>query len=320
MSRSLRVVFAGTPDFAARHLSALLSSQHHVVAVYTQPDRPAGRGKKLQPSAVKQLALDHQLPVYQPASLKEKAAQQQLERLNADIMVVVAYGLLLPQAVLDIPSFGCINVHGSLLPRWRGAAPIQRAIWAGDAESGVTIMQMEAGLDTGPMLLKSRHQLSPQETTTSLYIKLEALGPKALLTVLDDLVHYQTHAVAQDDSLATYAKKLTKDEGRIDWHSDAAQLERNVRAFSPWPTAWFEVSGFKGNQSTVKVLSAEAIESDGITAPGTIIKASTTGIDIACGSGVLRVLTAQVPGKKAQPAASLINGYGDVFCNGKQLS
>lgn len=320
MSRPLRIVFAGTPDFAACHLRALLNSQVDVVGVYTQPDRPAGRGKKVQPSAVKELAIEHNLAVYQPASLKEAAAQQQLQRLNADVMVVVAYGLLLPQAVLDIPNFGCINVHGSLLPRWRGAAPIQRAIWAGDAESGVTIMQMEAGLDTGPILLKSHYQLSPQETTTSLYEKLEELGPKALLTVLNDLSHYQTHAVTQDDTQATYAKKLTKDEGRIDWTDDATQIERNVRAFSPWPTAWFEISGFKGNQSTVKVLRAEAISIDAKTAPGTIISASANGIDIACGNGLLRVLTAQVPGKKPQPATSLVNGYGDVFLKGKQLN
>lgn len=319
MSEPLRIVFAGTPDFAARHLRALLNSPHQVVGVYTQPDRPAGRGKKLQPSAVKQLALDHQLAVYQPASLKEATAQQQLESLDADVMVVVAYGLLLPQAVLDIPKLGCINVHGSLLPRWRGAAPIQRAIWAGDSESGVTIMQMEAGLDTGPILHKSRCQLSPQESTTSLYEKLEELGPTALVTVLNDLPHYQAHAVAQDDAQATYAKKLTKDEGRIDWTDSAAQIERNVRAFSPWPTAWFDISGFKGHQSAVKVFSAETLSDDTSAAPGTIVNASTKGIDIACGSGVLRILIAQVPGKKAQPAASLINGYGDVFSNGKQL-
>ena len=320
MTQPLRVVFAGTPDFAARHLAALLDSSHQVVAVYTQPDRPAGRGKKLQPSAVKQLALTHDLAVYQPQSLKSADAQQQLAELDADVMVVVAYGLLLPQAILDTPKLGCINVHGSLLPRWRGAAPIQRAIWAGDRESGVAVMQMEAGLDTGPVLHESRCAIASDETSATLYAKLESLGPTALTAVLDDIKHYQANARPQDEQFATYAKKLSKEEGRIDWSTDALQLERNVRAFFPWPTAWFDIDGFKGNQSAVKVLSASVLPYDGAAPPGTLINASANGLDIVCGEGLLRILTAQVPGKKAQPANTLVNGYADVFSEGKRLT
>lgn len=320
MGQSLRVVFAGTPDFAAEHLRQLLATEHHIVGVYTQPDRPAGRGKKLQPSAVKQVAIDHELPVYQPASLKSDEAQAQLQQLDADVMIVVAYGLLLPQAILDIPRYGCINVHGSLLPRWRGAAPIQRAIWAGDNESGVAIMQMEAGLDTGPVLHETRCEISAVETSATLYQKLEKLGPQALITVLNDLQNYLSQAKVQDESKATYARKLSKEEGRIDWQDSARQLERNVRAFFPWPTAWFDVDGFKGGQSMVKVLRAEALQSQTKATPGTIINATGDGLDVACGEGVLRILEAQVPGKKPQAVATLVNGYGNIFYQGKALA
>ncbi len=321
MSQPLKIVFAGTPEFAARHLQALLASKHQVVAVYTQPDRPAGRGKKLQPSAVKQLAQQHELPVLQPESLKAEEAQRELAQLDADVMVVVAYGLLLPQRILDTPRYGCINVHGSLLPRWRGAAPIQRAIWAGDEKSGVAVMQMEAGLDTGPVLHEVSCDIAADETSASLYQKLEALGPDALITVLDELEHYRNQATPQNNDQATYAKKLSKDEGRIDWNLSAQQLERNVRAFFPWPTAWFDIDGFKGNQSMVKVLKAQSLPSTTQnTAAGTIVSATAEGIDVACGDGVLRILEAQVPGKKPQPVATLVNGYADIFSNGKQLS
>lgn len=319
MTQPLRIVFAGTPDFAARHLEALLASQHQVVAVYTQPDRPAGRGKKLQPSAVKQLALEHDLPVLQPNSLKADDEQQQLAQWQADVMVVVAYGLILPQVILDTPRLGCLNVHGSLLPRWRGAAPIQRAIWAGDQQSGVAVMKMEAGLDTGPVLLEQRCDISAKETSASLYHKLEGLGPAALVTVVDDLENYLSQAKPQDDELANYAKKLTKEEGQLDWQANAEQLERNIRAFNPWPTAWFSAEGFKGNQSAVKVFEAEVIENPNDVIPGTIINASAEGIDIACGTNALRIHTAQVPGKKPQPAATLVNGYPSIFNKGNQL-
>ena len=229
----LKLIFAGTPDFAARHLAALLSSGHEVVAVYTQPDKPAGRGQKLTASPVKELALAHDLPVYQPASLRNEAAQAELAALGADLMVVVAYGLILPKAVLDTPRLGCINVHGSLLPRWRGAAPIQRSIWAGDAETGVTIMQMDVGLDTGAMIRKVSCPIAFDETSASLYDKLAELGPQALVDTLNAMAAGETAAEAQDDALANYAQKLSKEEARIDWSMEAVAIERCIRAFNP---------------------------------------------------------------------------------------
>ncbi len=237
MSQALRIVFAGTPEFAAEHLKALLDTPHRIVAVYTQPDRPAGRGQKLMPSAVKSLALEHGLPVMQPQSLRNAEAQAELAALRADLMVVVAYGLILPQAVLDIPRLGCINSHASLLPRWRGAAPIQRAVEAGDAESGVTVMQMEAGLDTGPMLLKVSTPISAADTGGSLHDRLAALGPKAVVEAIAGLAAGTLHGEVQDDALATYAHKLNKDEARLDWSRPAVELERQVRAFTPGRSA-----------------------------------------------------------------------------------
>ena len=315
----MRIVFAGTPDFAAQHLSHLLDTDFDIVGVYTQPDRPAGRGKKLQPSAVKQLAEANQLPVFQPESLKTEEAQQQLQALKPDVMIVVAYGLLLPQAALDIPAKGCLNVHGSLLPRWRGAAPIQRAVWAGDTESGVAVMQMEAGLDTGPVLLEKRCAIDPNETSASLYKKLEALGPQALVETLRDLDAYQANATVQDDTQATYAKKLSKAEAKIDWNESAAFIERCTRAFTPWPVSWCE-SNQLGEQKTIKILEAEISQGATREAPGTIVQSSNDGIDVATGDGVLRITKAQMPGKKPQPAATLINGYAKVFAEGLQLS
>lgn len=314
----MRIVFAGTPDFAAQHLSHLLDADFNVVGVYTQPDRPAGRGKKLQPSAVKQLAEANQLAVFQPESLKTEAAQEELKALKPDVMVVVAYGLLLPQSVLDIPTRGCVNVHGSLLPRWRGAAPIQRAIWAGDTESGVAVMQMEAGLDTGPVLLEKRCAIDPDETSASLYKKLEALGPQALIQTLKNLDAYHAKAQVQNDQQATYAKKLTKAEAKIDWNKSAAFIERCTRAFTPWPVSWCE-SGQLGEQKTIKVIEAEIAQGASQVAPGTIVQTSSDGIDVATGDGVLRITKAQMPGKKPQPAATLINGYAKVFTEGLQL-
>ncbi|MGI3027375.1 methionyl-tRNA formyltransferase, partial [Vibrio cholerae] len=242
MSQSLRIVFAGTPDFAARHLAALLSSEHEVIAVYTQPDRPAGRGKKLTASPVKNLALEHNIPVYQPENFKSDEAKQELAALNADIMVVVAYGLLLPKAVLDTPKLGCINVHGSILPRWRGAAPIQRSIWAGDSDTGVTIMQMDVGLDTGDMLKIATLPIEASDTSGSMYDKLAELGPQALVECLSDIAQGTAVAVKQDDALANYAQKLSKEEAKIDWTLTAQAIERCVRAFNPWPMSHFAVA------------------------------------------------------------------------------
>ena len=310
----LKLIFAGTPDFAARHLAALLSSDHEVVAVYTQPDKPAGRGQKLTASPVKELALAHDLPVYQPASLRNEAAQAELAALGADLMVVVAYGLILPKAVLDTPRLGCLNVHGSLLPRWRGAAPIQRAIWAGDAETGVTIMQMDVGLDTGAMIRKVSCPIAFDETSASLYDKLAELGPQALVDTLNAMAAGETAAEAQDDALANYAQKLSKEEARIDWSMEAVAIERCIRAFNPWPISWFEAA-----EQTIKVWQAEVIDSDHGQSAGTLLKADKQGIDVATGKGVLRLLTLQPPGKKAMSVPDLLNSRRDWFEPGTQL-
>ena len=310
----LKLIFAGTPDFAARHLAALLSSGHEVVAVYTQPDKPAGRGQKLTASPVKELALAHDLPVYQPASLRNEAAQAELAALGADLMVVVAYGLILPKAVLDTPRLGCINVHGSLLPRWRGAAPIQRSIWAGDAETGVTIMQMDVGLDTGAMIRKVTCPIASDETSASLYDKLAGLGPQALVDTLDAMAAGDTAAEPQDDALANYAEKLSKEEARIDWSMDAIAIERCIRAFNPWPISWFDVAG-----QTVKVWQAEVLPQAHGQAAGTLLKADKQGIEVATGQGVLRLLTLQPPGKKAMSVSDLLNSRRDWFEPGTQL-
>lgn len=310
----LKLIFAGTPDFAARHLAALLSSGHEVVAVYTQPDKPAGRGQKLTASPVKELALTHDLPVYQPASLRNEAAQAELAALGADLMVVVAYGLILPKAVIDTPRLGCINVHGSLLPRWRGAAPIQRSIWAGDAETGVTIMQMDVGLDTGAMIRKVTCPIASDETSASLYDKLAGLGPQALVDTLDAMAAGNTAAEPQDDALANYAEKLSKEEARIDWSMDAVAIERCIRAFNPWPISWFEVAG-----QTVKVWQAEVLPKAHGQAAGTLLKADKQGIEVATGQGVLRLLTLQPPGKKAMSVSDLLNSRRDWFEPGTQL-
>ncbi|WP_318519962.1 methionyl-tRNA formyltransferase [Photobacterium leiognathi] len=314
MSKPLRIVFAGTPDFAARHLAALLSSQHDVVAVYTQPDRPAGRGKKLTASPVKAIALEHDIPVYQPVSLRNEEAQQELAAIDADIMIVVAYGLLLPQEVLDTPRLGCINVHGSILPRWRGAAPIQRSIWAGDTETGVTIMQMDIGLDTGDMLKVATLPIEATDTSATMYEKLAELGPDALIDCLSDIADGTAVAVKQDDEQANYAKKLSKEEALIDWAMDAAAIERCVRAFNPWPMSYFTVA-----EQNVKVWQT-AVEADNQgKAPGTILSADKQGIVVATGNGALRLISLQPPGKKAMSAADLLNSRREWFEPGTQL-
>ncbi|HSG52792.1 MAG TPA: methionyl-tRNA formyltransferase [Rheinheimera sp.] len=314
MTTPLRIIFAGTPDFAARHLQALIDSEHDVIAVYTQPDRPAGRGQQLQPSAVKQLALQHNISVLQPKSLKKAPAQQELASLNADLMVVVAYGLILPQVVLDTPKLGCINVHGSLLPRWRGAAPIQRAIWAGDTDTGITIMQMDAGLDTGAMLSKVYCPIKDTDTSASLYDTLAQLGPDALLQALQNLPQLQQQAQPQDDALATYAEKLHKDEALLDFSKSAAALEREIRAFNPWPVSYLNLV-----QGTVKVWQATVGASNDGKAAGTVVSADKHGIRIACAEGALVITQLQPPGKKAMSAADFLNGRADWLSPGLKV-
>jgi len=315
VSTSLRIIFAGTPDFAARHLDALLSSGHQVVGVFTQPDRPAGRGKKLMPSPVKVLAEEHGLPVFQPASLRPQENQQLVADLNADVMVVVAYGLILPKAVLDMPRLGCINVHGSLIPRWRGAAPIQRSLWAGDADTGVTIMQMDVGLDTGDMLYKLSCPITDEDTSATLYDKLAELGPKGLIDTLQQLADNRVQPEVQDEALVTYAEKLSKEEARLDWSLPAAQLERCIRAFNPWPMSWLEIDG-----QPVKVWQASVIAGPVNAAPGTIVEANKQGIQVATVEGILNLESLQPAGKKAMSAQDLLNSRREWFTPGNSLA
>ncbi|WP_417316000.1 methionyl-tRNA formyltransferase [Enterobacter sp.] len=315
MSKSLRIIFAGTPDFAARHLDALLTSGHQVVGVFTQPDRPAGRGKKLMPSPVKTLAEEHGLPVFQPVSLRPQENQQLVADLDADVMVVVAYGLILPKAVLDMPRLGCINVHGSLLPRWRGAAPIQRSLWAGDAETGVTIMKMDVGLDTGDMLLKLACPITADDTSATLYDKLADLGPEGLIETLQQLADNTAQPEVQDESLVTYAEKLSKEEAQIDWSLSAAQLERCIRAFNPWPMSWMTI-----DEQPVKIWKASVIEGHSTAAPGTILDANKQGIQVATAEGILNLESLQPAGKKAMSAQDLLNSRREWFIPGNRLA
>lgn len=316
----MRILFAGTPHFAQEHLQALLQdSRFDVVGVYTQPDRPAGRGKRSQASAVKQLALEHGIPVEQPVNFKNDEAIETLRTYQADIMVVVAYGLLLPKAVLDAPRLGCINVHGSILPRWRGAAPIQRAIWAQDNTTGISIMQMDEGLDTGPTYLMEEISIEPQDTSASLYNKLAILGPTALITVLAQLQSGKltlASALVQDDALATYAQKITKEEALIDWSLNAAVIDAHLRAFTPWPGSEFYIEQTRIKVTRAKLLSKESISD---TQPGTVLQASKDGIDIQCGQGVLRLLELQPAGRKALSCQDLLNSRKHWFIEGQLI-
>lgn len=300
----MKIIFAGTPEFAAVALDALLKTEHEIVAVYTQPDRKAGRGQKLTASAVKQLALAHQIPVYQPLHFKSSteeglAAQAELKALNADVMVVAAYGLILPQVVLDTPKYGCLNIHGSLLPRWRGAAPIQRAISTGDAETGVTIMKMAAGLDTGDMMYKTYCSIEATDTSASLHDKLAIQGAEAIVKVLaseSTLQHHLEQREVQDEALTVYARKLSKAEARIDWSSTAAQVDRNIRAFNPWPVAFIALDENNNLRVWGSVLSTENPQNQ---TAGSILAIDKQGVHVVCGDGRAVCLTAlQWPGGK----------------------
>lgn len=314
MSDSLRIIFAGTPDFAARHLDALLSSEHQIVGVFTQPDRPAGRGKKLMPSPVKVLAEEKGIPVFQPVSLRPRENQQLVADLQADVMVVVAYGLILPKAVLEMPRLGCLNVHGSLLPRWRGAAPIQRSLWAGDTETGVTIMQMDVGLDTGDMLYKLSCPITAEDTSATLYDKLAQLGPQGLLATLTQIATGTATPEIQDETQVTYAEKLSKEEALLDWSLPAEQLERCIRAFNPWPMSYFVIE-----DQPVKVWKASVINSQAKAEPGTIIEANKQGIQVATAEGILNLESLQPAGKKAMNAQDLLNSRREWFTPGNRL-
>ncbi len=307
--KSLKIIYAGTPDFAVPALQALIDSEHQVIAVYTQPDRPAGRGRKVQIGPVKQLAVETGIAVEQPVSLKDPDAQQKLSLYNCDVMVVAAYGLIFPQAVLDIPRYGCLNIHGSLLPRWRGAAPIQRAIQAGDKETGVTIMQMAAGLDTGDMLLKVKCPITSNDTGETIHDRLANDGAVALLKVLQQIQLGKLAPEVQDDTLATYAQKLNKAEAEIDWSFSSQQIDRTIRAFNPWPVAFTLLNG-----KPLRIFMSRVIERISAEPAGTVIDESPDGISVATGEGVLSFSRMQLPGKKAMDVKDFLNGQSLLGC------
>ena len=317
-TQALNIIFAGTPEFAAEHLKALLGSRHKVIAVYSQPDRPAGRGKKLTASPVKEVALTYNIPVYQPLNFKSDEAKAELAALNADLMVVVAYGLILPKVVLDTPRLGCINVHASILPRWRGAAPIQRAIEAGDTETGVTIMQMDVGLDTGDMLIKAFCPILPTDTGGILHDRLLTIGAPALLEALDQIQSGQVTPVKQDDSLSNYAPKLNKEEAVLNWTRSAAELERKVRAFNPFPVAHTKSAG-ANDDARIRVWSAKANDATVNSTPGSINRIDSEGLWISCASGQLILQQVQMPGKKAMLVDEILRGHPDLFKVGELL-
>lgn len=310
----MKIIFAGTPSFAEVALEALIHSSHQIVAVFTQPDRPSGRGLQLKPSPVKELATMYQLPIYQPTSLKGAYEQEMIAHFQADAMVVAAYGMLLPAAILHLPHYGCINIHPSLLPRWRGAAPIQRTIYAGDSLTGVTIMQMDEGLDTGPILFQQEYALSPDETSQTLHDKLAQLGATALLHTLQLLHQNKIVPRAQDNHLATYAHKISKEEALLDWTQPAVELEYEIRAFNPWPIAYTSWQG-----QNLRIWEAKALEKEHTTSPRTILYAARDGIDIATGKGVLRLLQVQLPGGKVLPIADFYNAKHESLIVGQHL-
>ena len=302
----MKVIFAGTPDFAASALAALIEAGHEILVVLTQPDRPKGRGMKLTPSPVKTLALQHELPVWQPENLKDMAIQQQLRDLQADVMVVAAYGLLLPAMVLDIPQYGCLNIHASLLPRWRGAAPIQRAIEAGDAESGVCIMQMDVGLDTGDVLLSRSTPITEVTTAAQLHDDLAVIGAQAIVEALAELP--ELTAIPQPEAGVTYAQKLSKADAEIDWALGAKQIHAKIRALNPVPGAWSSL-----NEQLIKIWASKVLEQRSDAAIGSIVAADKQGIAVQTGAGVILITELQASGSKRMAAAAFVAGHADLM-------
>ena len=298
----MRLVFAGTPDFAAAALKALIAAGHDIPLVLTQPDRPAGRGMKLRMSPVKELAMAHGLTVAQPDNLKTGEARQPILDSQADVMVVVAYGLLLPQAVLDMPRLGCVNIHASLLPRWRGAAPIHRAIEAGDTETGITLMQMDKGLDTGAMLRRTALPILDTDTTGSLHDRLAELGAREIVALLPDLEAGRVAATPQDATGATYAAKIGKEDTRLDWRLTARELDRRIRAFNPFPGAWCLL-----DEAPLKIWRARPVAGHGV--PGQILDLDRQGIRLACGEGALEIVEVQKAGGKRLPVEAFLSGH-----------
>ena len=300
----MRILFAGTPDFAVPSLKALVAAGHDIAAVLTQPDRPAGRGRRTVAGPVKDCARALGIEILQPESLKSPSILADLRRLEPRVMVVVAYGILLKRKVLDIPERGCINVHASLLPRWRGAAPIQRAIEAGDSETGISIMQMDEGLDTGPVLARRATPIASRDTSGSLHDRLAVIGAELLVETLREIERGSAKATPQDESMATYASKITADDAWVHWRRPAVQIERQIRAMDPWPVAR-TIHG----ERTIRIWQADVVRDGGTTAPGEVIRSGPDGIDIACGEGELRVKVLQREGGKRMTVAEFLNGY-----------
>ena len=314
----MKIIFAGTSEFAIPALEALQNSQHEICAVYTQPDRPAGRGQKLTASPIKKLADSYNLPIYQPATLKDIDAQKQLRDLNADTLVNVAYGMILPEAVLNMFKFGCVNIHPSLLPRWRGAAPIQRAIMAGDKITGVTIMQMDIGLDTGDIYKQEILPIENTDTSEILFSKTAAIGAKLLLEVLAEIESGTAKITIQDDANSTYAKKITKEEGKINWHKNTQEIDCMIRAFNPWPIAYSEI-----NNLTVRIWEATQVKDCELNlkiSPGTIIQANKNGIDVATENGILHLIKIQLPGGKPLLAKDILNAHAQIFAKDNKFN
>jgi len=314
-NKIFKIIFAGTPEFATPSLQALIDSKHELCAVYTQPDRPSGRGQKPTQSPIKNLALKHEFPIYQPRNFNEEAEIELLSSLNADLMIVVAYGIILPSRILTTPTLGCINVHASLLPHWRGAAPIQYAIRAGDKETGITIMQLDEGMDTGPILNHISCPIHADDTAQSLHDRLAPLGAEALLIALEDLEQGKTQPKPQDNRQASYAAKLNKSDAHIDWHQDADKIERMIRAYNPWPIAYSEMDG-----EIVRIWQAKLREETTDKPPGTIISASKQGIAVATGKGTLSLSHIQLPGAKVLQVGDILNARRELFAENKHFT
>jgi len=310
----LRIVFAGTPRFAAGILKTLMA-QYTVAAVYTQPDRPTGRGRKLGSSAVKVVASEAGIPLYQPDKLDDEQVLRGLRDLKPDILIVVAYGLILPAAVLSIPTFGCINIHASLLPRWRGASPIQHAILAGDKKSGITVIRMDEGLDTGPIIAQAECNIDPRETGASLHDKLASLGARELVRTVREIREGRVTLTPQDDHLATKAPKIAKTQGCLDWGQSALQLDRAIRAYNPWPVAYT----FTHNGQRLRIWDAQPLAGPSTADPGAVLRASEEGVDVATGDGVLRILQLQRDGARIVSAAEFIRAFSALMAPGTRL-
>lgn len=308
----MRIIFAGTPDFAAHHLEELITNGIKIDTVYTQPDRPSGRGHKLTPSAVKTVALKYNIPVRQPETLKNNTDELYfIKKSCVDLIIVVAYGLIIPQSILDLPSIGCINVHGSLLPKWRGAAPIQRSIWNGDKTTGITIMKMVQKLDAGSIIVSKEIPIEPHDTSLSLYSKLEKIGSSLLLNLLPNINEKLLNASEQAEDQVTYAAKITKDEAKIDFSRPAEEIERHIRAFNPWPISYIEINNIK-----IKVFEAQIIECQKSLCSGEIISVTSDGVDIATSKNILRIKTLQMPNKKVMSFKDFYNSKQNTFTIG----